>query len=223
MPSNPRPTWVRRAYTATAIAALLALAAVAYFYFQVTADVYFEVSEGANSLDAKEAERKLGLYLEAEKIARRGFVRLSEVEINSYLQQRFFSDSDNEAGAEPPLTSKTGLLKSRARLSTDALTWCCWIKKEWLGRSRIFVWQRTFEMIQNENGSPDLELTTMTVGSLDVPRPLWPTVEAAFGEVDAVFTNQVAWLTRLPTVEIKTNVFSSRPEVRLFTYRLSMP
>lgn len=205
-----------------AMTAVLGIAVFCYVCLKLTAEVDLEGVETPNILDAREAERKLALFSDAMKIARRGFVRLSEVEINSYIEQRYFGNS-----ASPAKTTGTAgepgarVLRAAAFLSHEAVTWTCWVRGEWFGRPREWVWQRTFELVPNCPEASDFRLASMSVGQLQIPRVLWPQVQAAFADVDDLFTHQAVWLANVPAVEIKTNVFSLKPEVRLFTYHVN--
>jgi hypothetical protein len=215
-----RPSWIRKLCLALALLLGLAIIALFYGYFQITARIDPEGVARPNPLEAKEAERKLDLYREAQKTSQRGFVRLSEGEINSYLQARYFSASRTSRVDSATSPGSARLLKSRADLFDNTIVWSCWISKDWLGGSMELVWQRSFELVP-EGNRWDLRMKGMRLGDLNVPRKLWPVVDASLGGVDEVFINQFDWLTQLPTLEIKTNVFSSKPELRLFTYRLT--
>src|ERR1044072_2446585 len=84
-----RPTWVRRFYWTLGVAAGAGILFAFFLCWQVTADV--EAAKHSNVLDAEEAIRKLSRYDNACKVAQKGYIRLSEAEINSYLKKRFFS------------------------------------------------------------------------------------------------------------------------------------
>jgi hypothetical protein len=211
-----RPTWVRRLYYVLAVLSVLALLAICYGYFQLTASVIPDGVGRANVLDAQEAEKKLKLYMEAQKISRPGFVRLSEVEINSYLQRHYFSDSNGGTQREG-----ARLVRTQAVLSPRAIIWYCWVEKDWLGCSTELVWQRTFELGRAKDGRCTFNLKAMKVGRVKVPKPLWDTVETSLGNVDGMFTDRFDWVTQMPALELKTNAASFKPELRLFTYRVS--
>jgi hypothetical protein len=215
-----RPSWIRKVYIALAMLAVAMVILFAYGYYQITSPIDLGGPRLTNILDAKEAEKKLKLYKSARQVSERGFVRLSEVEINSYLQEHYFSSSKG-SGISPAATASARLMRTHVLLTDEAVIWLCWMQKKWLGRSVDLVWQRAFEIVPDCEGNSTLRMTAMRVGQLDVPASFWGVMRSTLGEVDGVFTNQFNWLTRLPTLEIKTNAASFKPELRLFTYRVT--
>jgi hypothetical protein len=213
-----RPTWVRKLYWTLAIGAVFGMLMMAYGYFQITAEVDSGIFKKPNVLDAQEADRKLKLYNEALAISRRGFVRLSEVEINSYLLQHYFSDGKIAGTNAPPANIK--LLTSRLGFTQRGVKWYCWVRKKWLGRPVDLVWERALELNRIENRWV-FQTTSMRLGKMAMPARWWPLVQSQIGEIDLTFDEPLNWLTKLPTLEIKTNAASSSPELRLYTYQVS--
>ncbi|MBM3838151.1 MAG: hypothetical protein FJ398_09325 [Verrucomicrobia bacterium] len=129
-----RPAWIRRVVTVAWMAAV-------YFYSQVTADIDAEAFKEPNALDAQEVQRKLGLFRKAlESPGRSGFIRLTEIEINSYLDERYAGDKLKSPANAPETSPK--LLASRARFSGPEIQWYCWVRKKWFGLSFPLVWRR---------------------------------------------------------------------------------
>jgi hypothetical protein len=210
-----RPTWVRKLCLLLAVGAGIAFLAGSYLYFQITAAIEPEARQEANDLDAKEADRKLKVYQQALQDSRRGFIRLSEVELNSYIQQQYFSETKT-ADTNAPVP-KTHLLKSQVGLYSKEITWSYWLQRKVLGKPVQLFWQRAVEL----SGKPQhwtFQTKAMRVGKIDVPPRLWEFVQSRLGESDLIFSNRFDWLVRLPTLEIKTNDLTSSAELRLYTY-----
>jgi hypothetical protein len=210
-----RPIWVRKAYLLLVVGAGIALLAACYLYFQITAVIEPVVRQQPNDLDAKEAERKLKLYRQALQDSRRGFIRLSEVELNSYIQQQYFSET--KIGETNAPNSKTHLSRSLVGLFSDEITWSYWLQQKVLGKPVHLFWQRAVEL----SGKPEhwtFQTKAMRVGKIEVPPRLWDFVQSRLGESDLIFSNRFDWLVRLPTLEVKTNDLTSSAELRLYTY-----
>jgi hypothetical protein len=202
-------------YVALSVAGTVGLLALGYSYFAITAEVDLSSFTKPNELDAKEAGRKLKLYQDALAISRRGFIRLSEIEINSYLHQHYFAEDKSKATNAPEASPH--LLAGRVELSNGGLVWYCWVRKNWFGRPFDLFWERVFELNQAQDRW-SFQPRAMRLGRLEMPSGAWTLVQRQLGAVDHIFTNQVEWLARLPTLEIKTNEASIKPEFRLFTY-----
>jgi len=157
--------------------------------------------------------RKLYLTLALQE-SRRGFIRLSEVELDSYIKKHYLSPKTDETAA---LLSDTQLTRGEVELLNQDINWTCWMRKKLAGRWIDLVWQRTVEL----TGAPtnwSFELKAMRVGRIEVPPRFWPLVQRQLGHVDLAFTNQFDWLAHLPTLEIKTNEMVLGNELRLYTY-----
>ncbi|MBI2950424.1 MAG: hypothetical protein HYY23_22575 [Verrucomicrobia bacterium] len=211
-----RPAWIRKVVTMAWMALGLGFVGVIYFYSQVTADIDEEGFKEPNALDAQEAQRKLGLYKKAlEASARSGFIRLTEVEINSYLSERYWGDKLKRATNSPDAGPR--LLEGRAKFSGQEILWYCWIRKKWFGLSFPLVWRRGMEL---RGGTNNWNLTTrsMRLGKLQVPARYWPLLSKELGDVDRLFAEDRRWVEKLPWVEIRTNNVNAAPELRLYTH-----
>lgn len=211
-----RPSWVRKLYVTLAVAGTVGLLAGGYSYFAITAEVDLNSFAKPNELDAKEADRKLKLYKDALAVSHRGgFIRFSEIEINSYLHQHYFAGDKSSPTNAPDASPR--LLAGRVELSNGGLVWYCWVRKSWLGRPFDLFWERVFELNQAQNRWA-FQPRAMRLGRLEMPAGTWALLQKELGAVDQIFTDQLEWLAGLPTLEIKTNEASIKPEFRLFTY-----
>ncbi len=190
------------------------LLAGGYYFYQVTRDVDTDWADAPNSVDALEARRKLRLFQEAQKVSRRGFIRLSEVELNSYLEKNYSADS---ASAQTNAPARNGLRQSLVALNVPEVTFYCWVRKKMIGFSVDFVWQRTVRLERTADHWV-FPVQSMQVGKLEIQPRCWPFVNRFLGGADQAFSKQFDWLAHLPGLEIAENELSRRPELRLYTY-----
>ncbi len=205
---------LKKILLALAVAIGAILLAGGYLFFQIKRDVDTDWADAPNSVDALEARRKLRLFQEAQKVSRRGFVRLSEVELNSYLEQNY---SATAAAAQTNAPGSNGLLKSFVSLSVPDVTFYCWVKKRMIGFSVDFVWQRTVRLERTADRW-NFPVQAMKVGNLEIRPRFWQLANRHLGGADQAFSKQFDWLAHLPGLEIAENELSHRPELRLYTY-----
>ena len=210
-----RPAWVRKLCVTLGIGAGIGLLFLGYLYFQLTADTDASAFKEPNALDAREAERKLGLYRKAlAETGRNGFIRLSEIEINAYLQQpgvRGKLRSQTNAPASSPR-----LLESRLMFSGQDIAWYCWIRKRFMGKSISLVWRRDFDL-RRETNRWSFVTKSMAIGTVEMPPSYWPLVNRTLGEVDHLFAEEQRWVEGLPLVELRPNAAGASSELRLYT------
>ncbi len=193
--------------------ALLVLGGVGFVGYQATRPIDPGWIEKVNATSLSEAHRKIRLVTEAQRTAKRGFVGLSELEVNSYLteitQEALKNTKTNTTGAPT-------LRKSYLEIAFDGLTWDVSLQKKIYGQSLDLFWDRT---VQIQPGAK-VEFTPirMRLGKITVPKMLWPHIEKAFGEVDNVYRSQFDLVSKLPSIAITTNATSKKPELKLYSY-----
>jgi hypothetical protein len=159
--------------------------------------------------------RKIKLLNEAREAKRRGFVRLSEVEINSFLEQSY-----NDPKKFPRTNAPVQLVKTAVLLHKTNMTLITWMAAPMLGIELPFVWQRT--VMPRQNGERwTFDVTSMQLGKLHIPEAIWPKVETVFGGTDNVFHERRDWLANLPSISLVKNESSLSPELRLYSYKPS--
>lgn len=205
---------LKKILLALAVAIGAILLAGGYYFFQITREVDTGWADTPNSVDALEARRKLRLFQEAQKVSRRGFVRLSEVELNSYLEQNF---SATAAAAQTNAPGSNGLLKSFVSLNVPDVIFYCWVRKKIIGIPVDFVWQRTVRL-ERAADRWDFPVQAVKVGHLEIQPRDWELANRLLGGADQAFSKQFDWLAHLPGLEIAENELSRRPELRLYTY-----
>jgi hypothetical protein len=179
--------------------------------FLLLGDIDLTIAANPNSFEAQEANRKLKLLSDAQAANKQGFVRLSEAEINGFLQNRYGKAEKNRTN-EPLKLVKAGVL-----LHQNDLTFVTWYKAPLLGIELPLVCQRLVTPQRMTNGWR-LSLDEVRIGKLPIPRNYWPQISQFLSTADKVFEDKKVWLASLPTVMISHNEINRTPELRLYNY-----
>jgi hypothetical protein len=193
------------ALAVTIVLALVAVGAAGYF---LTRPLAVDFAERPNSVEAQEANRKLKLINQAQTSGKQGFVRFSEVEINSFLDGKY-----KGAATNAPLQ----LVKAGVFLGEGKITFVTWHNATVFGYNLPFVWQRVVKPVKTTN-SWNFEVASMRVGQVEIPEGHWAKIEKILGATDSLFDERKGWLKSLPMVTLAKNEQSESPEVRLYTY-----
>ena len=195
----------------------LIVGAVGFVLYQVTRPIDPGWVDKVNAPFLAEATRKIKLVTDAQKASKRGFVSLSEGEINAYIAE--FAKGALKAGAK---TNAPGaiLQKSLLELSFDGITWDTALEKSFYGHPVDFVWQRTFS-VELAKSSIAFPLTEMRLGKISVPKKYWSQVQTAFGRIDDLYSSQLELATHLPAMAITTNDATRHPQLTLYSYSLN--
>lgn len=210
-----RTSVLNKSLRALLILAGLGILVLGYLYMRLTAEVIVPGAQSPTALDAQEATRKLRLFQEARADSKKGFIRLTEVELNSYLRAKYLGGFDRRALPETAL--RHGVLECRADLDTNAVDWYCWVRLSRWEQQIDLCWVRRFRLARAD-GRWTLELLGMRIGEVDIPSRYWSKVQTWLGEADALFAEDCSWLAESPAVELRPNEFSRTPELRLYTY-----
>jgi hypothetical protein len=181
----------------------------AYVFFQVTAEVETRSIDPGDGLDAAEATRKIKALDDASKRSAKGFIRLSEPEINAHLAKIYKGNTN----------SHNGLLhvRSAVNLGPDHFTLFTWVKKSLPFMPIETAWQRKFEL-SGTGPAKQFKLVSMKIGNLTVPENEWARVEKFLGPVDAVYSNEVTRLLLLPAIELRSVAGGRGFEARFYNY-----
>lgn len=201
-------------WSGAAIFALLLVGAGVFAYL-LTRDLDAEFAQDPNSVEAHEAKRKLKLFSDAQAGKRKGFVRLSEVEINSFLDPRYnkaATTSTNTATNAPAKVVKRSVL-----LGSSSLTFVSWHTTDLFGMQIPLVVQRTVTPFKDSTNGWSFASKQVRIGRLDLPERLWPEVEKIFGKEES-FIERESWLAKLPAIALAKNELNQAPELRLYTY-----
>ena len=187
---------------------VLAVAAVGAAGYYLTRPLALDFDQQPNSYEADEANRKLKLLNQAQSTGKQGFVRFSEVEINSFLDGKYKGAATN---------TQLQLVKAGVVLGEGKITFVTWHNASAFGYNLPFVWQRVVKPIKTTN-SWSFEVASMRVGAVEIPEGHWEKVEQILGATDSLFDERKDWLKSLPMVTLAKNEQSETPEVRLYTY-----
>ena len=189
-----------------ALTVIAAIGAAGYF---LTRPLPVEFARSPNVVEAHEADRKLKLLNQAQSAQKQGFVRFSEVEINSFLDAKY----NNGDATNGPIR----LVKAAVLLGEQNFTFITWYQAPIFGLKLPFVWQRVITPVKDTNGW-NYVLESMRVGEVNIPQPQWARVEKLLGVTDSLFEERKTWLRSLPMIQLANNEQSKSPEVRLYTY-----
>jgi hypothetical protein len=191
-----------------AMVLLLVVVAVGAAGYYLTRPLPANFATHPNAAEAHEANRKLKLLNEAQSSRKQGFVRFSEVEINSFLDKYNSSNSTN---------GPVQLVKAGVFLGDREVNFVTWHSLEAFGYKVPFVWQRVLTPIKQKEGW-SFAVRSMKVGAVEIPAGNWAKVEEVLGTTDALFAERKEWLKTVPMVQLAQNELSETPEVRLYTY-----
>lgn len=218
------PSWTKKVIGVLALLALVLIAFGAVFYHQLTAPVHPRQVERPSLWDLDEAKRKIKLFEEAKALNRRGFVRLSETELNAFLGEREEGEDieEKEDGADSLAAGESDpeapeFVRIRVALGNEHPTFYTWIRRNWLGKQVEIVWQRT-AALHMKNGEWTMETQSMRIGQVDIPRRFWNMVEGAFASVDEQLAHDFGWVKQVPALDIALNKNSQNRELRFYTY-----
>ncbi|MGN6387863.1 MAG: hypothetical protein ACTHMT_16660 [Verrucomicrobiota bacterium] len=196
------------------LSTLLAAAVIASagsVVYMATRTVEVDWQQDPNKVELHEANRKIRLFEDAFNSKRKGFIRLSEVEINSFMENTFKVVSGASAGTSMELH------KSAVLLTGTNIHFVAWLEKPIFGYRIPVVWQRAITPVKDEKGW-SFSVQQMKIGQLEIPRRIWPEIEKWIGPIDAVFEEKKDWLAQVPKIALTKNELSNSPEVRLYTF-----
>lgn len=188
---------------------LIALLGAGWLCLELTAEPALEFTQDPNAVEAYHARRKLQLLESALEHNRRGYIRLSEAEVNSFLREAYHTNRVE--------TNGVSILDSAILLREDGFSFITWLERPFFGRTVPFVWRREIAL-SPPSGPPAFEVNSMHLGNIEIPSRWWPKVRELLGGADALFDSRRAWVQNLPALAISKNDLSNLPEFRLYTY-----
>lgn len=114
-----------------------------------------------------DAARKLRIFEESTRLGRRGYVRFSEVELNSYAGD-WLSQRRAAAGAASDLPTRICF-----ELGADQVHIYYWFDESFLGGQKEMVWIRTYQHRAEAESAGRWELAKLRCGGLTIPRQAW--------------------------------------------------
>jgi hypothetical protein len=213
--SKPIPSRVRIGLFSLVAVVGVGLILGGHSYLELTATVEAPGLEAPDNLDARELLRKVKLFDAAWHSARRGFIRLSEVEINSYLQELTPATDGSSAGAAAASGARP--VRCRADLTADGVIFYSWVEWHWGRHTWDLCWRR-HAVLRHVPGHWEFAVDSMRVGELKIPPGYWSKVDAILGAADKPFAARYAWLMKVPALEVEPNGLTHQPELRLYTF-----
>jgi hypothetical protein len=195
---------------------VVALGAILYVAYMVSRDVAFDW-EHPNSIEASAARTKLKNYDGAFARGDRGYVRLTQVEINSYLmtlRTNFTTNKIERVSRVPVNLHRVGI-----NLGKTNFVLYSWAEARVFGLKLPFVLQRGFEIKQQGTNQWEFPVEWVRVGDLEIPSELWPRLDGIIKDADAPLLAEFHWLTNIQAMLVTKNEISERPEFRLYTYK----
>ena len=195
------------------LAALVA-AAAGYLYLQATANVDPSSLGTPSLLDGEEASRKLKQFEDSLKNNKKGYIRLTDQEINSLIHKRFFSESTKGMSNQLAVCQ---LQAVRVHMMDTNVSWHAWVRREIGGRKVSLLWTRTGVLHRGKTGW-EFALQSMRLGRLKIPEQYWAGVTEQLRDADSRMVDLYNWVMHLPSIEIKPNEISRVPELILYNY-----
>jgi hypothetical protein len=196
--------------------ALAAVVLVAIYYgYQLTRQEDTGMHIGVNTPDAQAVTRKLKILQDAQLSGKKGWVRFSEVEMNSFLHYEFNSAALSTNEPLPEVETARSFID----LTKQDVVWYSYVQRRVLGRPIQFLWERTLS-ISSENGRWTFPVKAMRVGDVEIPRRFWAQVDKFFEGADAKYQLRRQWIEKVPYLQLTNNELSTLPELRIYSYNL---
>ena len=190
--------------------------------FMVSRDVSFDW-ENPNNIEAAEARRKIKLHESSMASSQRGFVRLSQLEINSYLMSVLnpTNKPTNSVTAEvtEDAPGKVKLRRAALALTSTNMILYSWGDGKVMGLPVKFVIQRGLRIHQEGTNAWQINTEFLKVGELDIALKNWPKVQPYLDALDQPLLDQFRWATNIPAMIVARNELNHRPEFRLYTFK----
>lgn len=210
-------TGIRRIFTAGLLLIGVMLVGAAYIYFELTAAPDLSRVLMPNVFDAREAERKMDLFRSALAESKQGFIRLSEVEVNSWLQEQLEeSPKENVPApreAEPPSPLKRCIMV----IHDDTIIWYSFMEVSALGLDWPVVLEQKTKLVRSEEDW-GFETLSLKLGRIQIPEDRWHLLERFIPDGLKQFKAQTQWIRNVPAADVAWNEWTHRPELRLYTY-----
>jgi hypothetical protein len=200
----------KRVLFALGLCAAVAFLGILWLAFLVSRDPGFDW-ENPNAVEAREAARKLKLFDTSLAAGSIGWVRLSQLEINSYL----LSVTNKPSEDEP----KAHLRRVGVGLGNTNITLYSWAETSFLKLPLKFVLQRDFHIVQQGTNFWNMPADSVKIGDLEIPRRFWRRLGPIAHDLDAPLVDRLRWATNIPALLVTKNELSQRPELRLYTYK----
>jgi hypothetical protein len=189
--------------------------------FIVSRDVPFDW-ENPNYIEAAEARRKLKLFESSMESHQRGFVRLSQLEINSYLMSVLnpTNKTTNSVQAEmnTDASRQVKLRRAAVLLTSTNMILHSWGDGKMFGVPVKFVVQRGLRFRQEGSEPWTMNTEFLKVGEMEIAPKNWPRLQPYLDALDKPLLDELKLSTNFPAVHIARSEVN-RPEFRIYTYK----
>ena len=208
----------KRAYLAFVALVVLLLAGAGYLGYMLTRDPGI-AWDAPNALEAELAAKQLAFYKKSKAEGVRGWVKLTEVELNSYLQSALTNTNKvAETDAAPAPRFPVTLKRIGVSLHKRDLTIYSWGEIKVVSLPVPFVVERTVSIQQEGTNHWDLALQSLRIGEVEVPKRFWPNFAPTLQALDASVLSRLSWTTNINAMLVAKNELSQRSELHLYTY-----
>jgi hypothetical protein len=191
---------------------------VLVFAFMISRDIPYDWDH-PNSIEASEARRKLKLYETSLESGQRGFVRFSELEINSYLASVLSPTNKSTNAVEAEMAGPVKLRKAAVGLTSTNIILFSWGQARPLGLPLNFVLQRGLRLNQTGTNAWSVSTEFMKIGELEIERKYWPRLETYVSALDKPLLKELTWTTNIQAIIGIKSDMNQRPELRLYTFK----
>jgi hypothetical protein len=178
--------------------------------YMISRDVPFDF-ERPDVNEANSFRSKLRRYEAAKTNNQNGFVRFSQLEINSYISRTMTNIVETNS-------SPLHLRRVAVALGATNLTLYSWGEYRKVLPLK-FVVQREFRIQQEGTNLWEMPLVSFKVGEVEVPEKYWTRMSEFFEPLDNPVKERYGWATNVPAILVRKNEVSSKPELRLYNYK----
>jgi hypothetical protein len=210
---------IKRIFVVFGLLLTMVMVGAVVLAFMVSRDVPFDW-ENPNFVEGSEARRKLKLYETSVQGGQRGFLRLSQLEINSHLESLLSSTNESTNAVAPEVDAGPVKLRRVALgLTSTNMMLYSWGETRKFGLPLKFVVQRGLQIHQKGTNGWEISTEFMKIGELEVSRKYWPKFDEYLEALDRPLLDKFSWRTNIQAMAVAKNELSQRQELRLYTYK----
>jgi hypothetical protein len=210
-----RSEGTKRAYLAALLFVGLLFAGAGYLGYMMTRDPGASWDQ-PNAVEAELASKQIAFYLKSKAEGNRGWVKITEVGLNSYLHTLVTNPPPDVY--IPPTRFPVELERMGVALHKPDLTVYSWGVAKVVTLDIPFVVQRRFEIEHDDTKGWTMPLASLRIGEVEIPRWLWGKTIPTVNALDAPVMARLGWTTNISEVLVARNELSQRSELHLYTY-----
>ena len=183
--------------------------------YMLSRDIPFDF-ENPNVLEANNFRKKLRRYETAMTNGTHGWVKFSQLEINSYISRVMTNNVETNAPGMHLRRFAVGLTDTNLMLYS-------WGEYRVANLPLKFTVLRGFSIRQEGTNQWETPMESLKIGEVEVPENWWPRMAPLLASLDEPVKEKFAWTTNIPTFMVKKNQLSKKPELTVFTYKPVRP